>query len=104
VRRYARRLSGPLLDRVDLYVRVDRVGAGELEDPATGERSAPVRARVAAARALGQARAGVESAGMPVAELAGLCRPTAGALYSSTFPGLASFLRCRLHQDREPTS
>jgi magnesium chelatase family protein len=79
VRRYARRLSGPLLDRVDLYVRVDRVSAGELEDSATGERSAPVRARVAAARALGQARAGVESAGMPVAELAGLCRPTAGA-------------------------
>jgi magnesium chelatase family protein len=79
VRRYARRLSGPLLDRVDLYVRVDRVGAGELEDSATGEPSALVRERVAAARALAQARAGVENASMAVADLAGLCRPTAGA-------------------------
>jgi magnesium chelatase family protein len=79
LRRYARRLSGPLLDRIDLYVRVDRVSADELEHPGTGESSTLVRARVASARALAQARAGVESARMPVASLAELCRPTAGA-------------------------
>ncbi len=79
VRRYARRLSGPLLDRIDLYVRVDRVDAGELEDTAAGEPSGVVRARVAAARALGQARAGVASARLQVADLARMCRPTAGA-------------------------
>jgi magnesium chelatase family protein len=79
VRRYSRRLSGPLLDRIDLYVRVDRVGAGELEGSSTGESSAVVRARVRAARARGQARAGVESARLPVADLAALCHPTTGA-------------------------
>ena len=79
VRRYARRLSGPLLDRIDLFVRVERVGAGELEDAPPGEPSAAVRERVAAARALGQARAGVVSAHLRVADLPGLCRPTAGA-------------------------
>jgi magnesium chelatase family protein len=79
VRRYARRLSGPLLDRIDLYVRVDRVGAGELEDAPAGEPSALVRERVAAARTLGQTRAGVASAHLRVADLPGLCRPTAGA-------------------------
>ncbi len=79
VRRYARRLSGPLLDRIDLYVRVDRVGADELDGTAGGEPSAVVRSRVAAARALGQARAGVASARLPVADLAAVCRPTATA-------------------------
>jgi magnesium chelatase family protein len=79
VRRYARRLSGPLLDRIDLYVRVDRVGAGELQGAAGGESTAVVRARVDRARSLGMARAGTDSARAPVAELAGLCQPTAGA-------------------------
>src|SRR6266542_3153186 len=37
LRRYARRLSGPLLDRVDLYVRVERVGADELGPGVAGE-------------------------------------------------------------------
>jgi magnesium chelatase family protein len=79
VRRYARRLSGPLLDRIDLYVRVDRVGADQLSDAAAGEGSAVVRSRVAAARALGEARAGVASARLRVADLPRLCRPTAAA-------------------------
>jgi magnesium chelatase family protein len=79
VRRYARRLSGPLLDRMDLYVRVDRVGAGELQDADAGESTEMVRARVARARALALQRAGVESARLQVAELAALCRPTAAA-------------------------
>src|SRR6266496_3940860 len=50
LRRYARRLSGPLLDRVDLYVRGERVGAGELGPGGAGESSAVVAERVAAAR------------------------------------------------------
>jgi magnesium chelatase family protein len=79
IRRYARRLSGPLLDRIDLYVRVDRVGAGDLQEAAGGESTAVVRARVARARALGQARAGVENARLPVADLGALCQPTMAA-------------------------
>ena len=53
--RHRRRLSGPLLDRIDLLVTVDRPGAAALaEDPATS--SAAVRARVLAARERQQAR------------------------------------------------
>lgn len=48
--RYQRRISGPLLDRFDLFIEVPRVEYRELTDDATGERSDVVRARVAAAR------------------------------------------------------
>jgi magnesium chelatase family protein len=47
--RYRRRLSGPLLDRFDLTVRVPRVESGEMAGP-PGEPSADVAVRVAAAR------------------------------------------------------
>lgn len=54
--RYARRLSGPLLDRFDLCLTVVPVGPGELLGPATGEGSSRVAERVAAARARAAAR------------------------------------------------
>jgi magnesium chelatase family protein len=79
LRRYARRLSGPLLDRIDCCVHVDRVGHEELQATSGGEPSAVVRARVSAARAVQQARSGVENARLPVADLPGACRPTAAA-------------------------
>lgn len=47
-RRYADRLSGPLLDRIDVRVAVTRPTAGELAQP--GEPSASVAERVRAAR------------------------------------------------------
>ena len=50
-RRHAQRLSGPLMDRVDLRVQVDPVPHAELFDPEIRETSAQVGARVAAARA-----------------------------------------------------
>lgn len=50
-RRYLGKLSGPLLDRVDLRVQMDPVRAGAFADGASGEPTAVVRARVAAARA-----------------------------------------------------
>jgi magnesium chelatase family protein len=52
VTRYQRRISGPLLDRFDLFIDVPRVEYGELTGGGDGERSETVRARVAAARAL----------------------------------------------------
>ncbi len=50
VSRYQRRVSGPLLDRLDLFVDVPRVEYQELTGAPTGERSEPVRARVIQAR------------------------------------------------------
>ncbi|MBM7279872.1 YifB family Mg chelatase-like AAA ATPase [Gordonia rubripertincta] len=49
-RRYLGKLSGPLLDRVDIRVRMDPPGNAALMS-GTGESSAEVRARVTAARA-----------------------------------------------------
>jgi len=76
--RYARRLSGPLLDRIDLYVQAERVTAEELASSLTGEPTAAVQARVCRARAIQQAR-GADNAQLRAAELLHLCRPTAPA-------------------------
>jgi|SRR5450432_2787410 len=52
VRRYRARVSGPLLDRIDLQIEVPRVPLTELGAAgAAGESSAVVRARLIAARA-----------------------------------------------------
>ena len=47
---YQSRVSGPLLDRIDLHVEVDPVSAADLALPPPAEGSAEVRARVANAR------------------------------------------------------
>jgi magnesium chelatase family protein len=51
VARYRARLSGPLLDRIDLHVRTPAVPYRALESARAGPSSAEVRARVLAARA-----------------------------------------------------
>jgi magnesium chelatase family protein len=51
VQRYRARLSGPLLDRVDLHVDVPQVKIEELAGVGNGEASHAIRARVARARA-----------------------------------------------------
>ena len=50
LQRYRSRLSGPLLDRVDLVVEVPALGPDELAGTPSGEGSAAVRGRVEAAR------------------------------------------------------
>lgn len=50
IKRYLDRVSGPLLDRIDIQVEVDAVPVEELSAPAQGESSALVRERVVAAR------------------------------------------------------
>lgn len=56
VRRYRSRVSGPLLDRIDLHVEVPALAQNELAGDGSGETSAEVRARVAGARERQRAR------------------------------------------------
>ncbi len=56
VERYRARISGPLLDRIDLHVNVVRVPYGELSTAQRAESSAAIRARVVAARERQRAR------------------------------------------------
>ena len=51
VRRYLGKLSGPLMDRIDLRVQVDPLSRVELSRPDLGESSAEIRTRVVSARA-----------------------------------------------------
>ena len=55
IQRYQRKISGPLLDRIDLHVNVQRPKYSELTATVKGEPSAVMASRVAAARAI-QAR------------------------------------------------
>jgi magnesium chelatase family protein len=50
VTRYQKRISGPLMDRIDIHMQVPRVEFSKLRDMRPGETSAEVRARVEAAR------------------------------------------------------
>lgn len=52
VERYLSRISGPLLDRIDLQVEIMPVPFDELAQSAPGESSAEIRRRVIAARAI----------------------------------------------------
>lgn len=54
--RYQSRLSGPLLDRIDLQIEVPAVTALDLLDEKTGETSADIAQRVANARAIQRQR------------------------------------------------
>jgi len=56
--RYRRRVSGPLLDRIDLHVDVPAVSCAALPGAGTAEPSRSVRERVAAARRRQAERAG----------------------------------------------
>ena len=56
LQRYRSRLSGPLLDRIDLHIDVPRVAHKDLADPVDAEPSEAIRARVESARALQRQR------------------------------------------------
>jgi magnesium chelatase family protein len=58
VSRYQGKLSGPLLDRIDLHVEVGALAADELVNTPPGEPTAAIRGRVAAARERAIARQG----------------------------------------------
>jgi magnesium chelatase family protein len=82
VSRYQKRVSGPLLDRIDIHVEVPAVKYEKLSDDRLGEPSAVVHARVEAARAIQRRRfegtAMACNADMGPAEIRQFCRVDEG--------------------------
>jgi magnesium chelatase family protein len=79
VERYARRVSGPLTDRIDLHVSVAAVQYEELTASTDAESSNTIRERVATARARQAERFGgtrATNAEMTAAEIPRYCQPT----------------------------
>ena len=79
--RYRARLSGPLLDRLDLHIEVPRAPSQILQRESRNiESSATVATRVLRARELQLARQGVANARLNNREIERYCRPTTKAL------------------------
>jgi magnesium chelatase family protein len=78
IHRYRHRISGPLLDRIDLQVAVNRIPAGLLLDPQPGEPSDDVRARVECCRERQLQRQGCANAQLPPDTLSAVCRLGSG--------------------------
>jgi magnesium chelatase family protein len=77
--RYARRLSGPLLDRFDLRVAVERPGVRSLLGGEPGEETAAVARRVAQARAVAAERGTPCNGQLPGSRLDEVAPLSAGA-------------------------
>jgi len=73
IERYRRKISGPLLDRIDLHVAVPRLAFKELDGPG-GECSAAVRKRVVQARQRQQQRSGVLNSQLDNTQLQSACK------------------------------
>ena len=89
--RYRGKISGPLLDRIDLIIEVPALSAAELTQATPGEPSAAVRERVLAARERQQRRQGKSNALLNVTELDELAaiEPEAKAALSAVLEKLS---------------
>lgn len=97
VARYRSRISGPLLDRIDLHLHVPPLPEREMDGP-PGEPSAAVRARVAAARERQLRRQRVPNAQLPPGELEQRARPTPEARALLRAASAQSYFSARAHQ------
>ena len=75
VLRYRGKLSGPLLDRIDIQIEVPAVSPEDLSRTSTGESSIIVRERVGRARVKMIARQGKENARLTIGEINTYCAP-----------------------------
>ena len=75
IRRYRGRLSGPLLDRMDVLVEVPLLAPAEMQAQPTGETSAEVRARVARAWSRQLARQNAANSRLMPGQIDRLCEP-----------------------------
>ncbi len=87
VQRYRGRISGPLLDRIDVQIEVPALPESDLSQAAGGETSAAIRARVQATYDRQLARQGKANAFLGVKELDEVCplEPTAKDMLSRAF-------------------
>jgi magnesium chelatase family protein len=79
VARYRGKLSGPLLDRIDVHIEVPAVPEAELTGQAAGESSTAVRGRVSRARAAQFARQGKPNTELAPRETEKHCRTDGAA-------------------------
>jgi magnesium chelatase family protein len=77
IARYRGRISGPLLDRIDIRMEVPAVPQEDLLNMGAGESSDVIRERVEAARQRQLARQGKPNAQLAVSEIEALCAPDA---------------------------
>ena len=77
VARYQGRISGPLLDRIDMQIQVGALPHAELQEAATGEASSVIAARVEAARERQLERQRQPNHLLSTAEIDRQCRPDA---------------------------
>jgi magnesium chelatase family protein len=77
IARYRNKISGPLLDRIDIQIEVPAVPQEDLLKQADGENSASIQARVEASRQRQLARQGKPNAGLSPSEIDELCKPDA---------------------------
>ena len=76
VKRYRDKISGPLLDRIDMHVPVRSLRQGELHNKTTGDSSSVIRLRVEQARAKQIARQGKANHLLSAPELERYCELT----------------------------
>ncbi len=74
--KYQKKISGPLLDRIDLHVEVPRLSYDKMSQPEAGEKSADIKLRVERTREIQTARYGraKTNSEMSLVELKEFCR------------------------------
>lgn len=97
IQRYRSRVSGPLLDRIDLQVEVDGVKYDELSSDGAEECSAAVKERVERAREIQRKRCGSVNALMDERQIKRYCRLSAEceAILKTAFESLRLSARAR---------
>jgi magnesium chelatase family protein len=75
VARYRARISGPLLDRIDIQIELSAVAEKEIASKVSGESSAAIRERTRKAREIQLARQGTINAMLGVKETEKYCMP-----------------------------
>ena len=97
IQRYRSRVSGPLLDRIDLQVEVDGVKYDELSSDGAEECSAAVKERVERAREIQRKRCGAVNALMDERQIKRYCRLSAEceAILKTAFESLRLSARAR---------